>query len=148
MIPNNNNYDEELDEEQETDFDIEKEPSLTYAMRITDRVDKDNIFLGKVDEEEALRQAILKIIHTERYEHEIYSLDYGIELQDLIGEQIPYVMSEIKRRIEEALTADERIDSVEDFTVEQIEKRALYITFTVITTEGEKIEGLETEVKV
>ena len=148
MIPNNNNYDEELDEEQETDFDIEKEPSLTYAMRITDRVDKDNIFLGKVDEEEALRQAILKIIHTERYEHEIYSWDYGIELQDLIGEQIPYVMSEIKRRIEEALTADERIDSVEDFTVEQIEKRALYITFTVITTEGEKIEGLETEVKV
>ena len=148
MIPNNNNYDEELDEDQETDFDIEKEPSLTYAMRITDRVDKDNIFLGKVDEEEALRQAILKIIHTERYEHEIYSWDYGIELQDLIGEQIPYVMSEIKRRIEDALTADERIDSVEDFTVEQIEKRALYITFTVITTEGEKIEGLETEVKV
>lgn len=148
MIPNNNNYDEELDEEQETDFDIEKEPSLTYAMRITDRVDKDNIFLGKVDEEEALRQAILKIIHTERYEYEIYSWDYGIELQDLIGEQIPYVMSEIKRRIEDALTADERIDSVEDFTVEQVEKRALYITFTVITTEGEKIEGLETEVKV
>lgn len=148
MIPNNNNYDEELDEDQETDFDIEKEPSLTYAMRITDRVDKDNIFLGKVDEEEALRQAILKIIHTERYEHEIYSWDYGIELQDLIGEQIPYVMSEIKRRIEDALTADERIDSVEDFTVEQIEKRALYITFTVITAEGEKIEGLETEVKV
>lgn len=148
MIPNNNNYDAELDEEQETDFDIEKEPSLTYAMRITDRVDKDNIFLGKVDEEEALRQAILKIIHTERYEHEIYSWDYGIELQDLIGEQIPYVMSEIKRRIEDALTTDERIDSVEDFMVEQIEKRALYITFTVITTEGEKIEGLETEVKV
>ena len=148
MIPNNNNYDEELDEEQETDFDIEKEPSLTYAMRITDRVDKDNFFLGRVDEEEALRQAILKIIHTERYEHEIYSWDYGIELQDLIGEQIPYVMSEIKRRIEDALTADERIDSVEDFTVEQIEKRALYITFTVITAEGEKIEGLETEVKV
>lgn len=148
MIPNNNNYDAELDEEQETDFDIETEPSLTYAMRITDRADKDNIFLGKVDEEEALRQAILKIINTERYEHEIYSWDYGIELQDLIGEQIPYVMSEIKRRIEDALTADERIDSVEDFTVEQIGKRELYITFAVITTEGEKIEGLETEVKI
>lgn len=147
MIPNNN-YDEELDEEQETDFDIEKEPSLTYAMRITDRVDKDNKFLGKVDEGEALKQAILKIIHTERYEHEIYSWDYGIELQDLIGEQIPYVMSEIKRRIEDALTADERIDAVEDFTVEQIEKRTLHITFTVITTEGERLEGLEAEVKV
>lgn len=148
MIPNNENYDEELDEELETDFSIEKESSLTYAMKITDKVDKDNIFLGKVDEEEALRQAILKIINTERYEHEIYSWDYGIELQDLIGEQIPYVMSEIKRRIEDALTADERIDSVEDFTVEQIEKSVLYITFAVITTEGEKLEGLETEVKI
>lgn len=147
MIPNNN-YDEELDEDQETDFDIEKESSLTYAMRITGRVDKDNKFLGKVDEEDALRQAILKIIHTERYEHEIYSWDYGIELQDLIGEQIPYVMSEIKRRIEDALTADERIDAVEDFTVEQIEKRTLHITFAVITTEGERLEGLETEVMV
>ena len=80
MIPNNE-YDEEVDEEQDYDFEEYEEPSKTYAMYVTD--DKSG-FLGKTDDEAAVKQAILKILNTERYAYEIYSWDYGIELNDLI----------------------------------------------------------------
>ena len=43
MIPNNE-YDEEVDEEQDYDFEEYEEPSKTYAMYLTD--DKSG-FLGK-----------------------------------------------------------------------------------------------------
>lgn len=142
MIPNNENYDEELEDDLVTDFNIETEPSLTYSMNL-DR----SIFVGKADETEAIKQAIIKIINTERYENEIYSWDYGIELKDLFGKPPAYVMSEIKERITDALTTDDRIEAVDDFTVEQTGKRTLYCTFTVITAQGDEIE-MEREVEI
>lgn len=147
MIPNNENYDDELDEELDLDFEIETEPSLTYAMKLTDEENKEDFFVGRVDDVEAIEQAILKLINTERYEYEIYSWNYGIELQDLFGQQIPYVMSEVKQRITEALTADDRIESIEDFVIEQVSRHVLYCTFTAITVQGEEIE-IESEVNV
>ncbi len=144
MIPNNENYE---DEELEYDFNIESGPSLTYAMKINKDETKDNIFVGKIDDVEAVRQAILKIINTERYEHEIYSWDYGIELQDLFGMDMPYVMSEVKKRITEALTVDDRIESVDNFTVERVGNNILHCIFTVTTVQGDEIE-IEREVEV
>lgn len=142
MIPDEN-Y-EELEDDLDSDFEIEADSSLTYAMNISDA---GNTFVGRVDDEDAMRQAILKIINTERYEHEIYSWDYGIELQDLFGQPITYCMSEVKDRITEALLADDRIESVEDFTVERIGKRDLFVSFAVVLEQGGKIE-IESEVDV
>ena len=146
MLPSGENLED--DEELETDFDVETDPSRTYAMVLSKDVEKKGFFLGMIDEEEALRQAIMKIISTERYAYEIYSWDYGIELSDLIGKPMNYAMSEVKLRIEDALTADDRIEAVEDFQVTRIGKNMLHVTFTVITAEGETIEGIETEVEV
>lgn len=147
MIPNNENYDEELDEEFDSDFEFDTEPSLTYAMKLTDDENEEDTFVGKIDDVAAIEQAILKLIHTERYEYEIYSWDYGIELNDLIGQQIPYVMSEVKQRIIDAVTADDRIESVEDFTVSQVERHVLFVTFTAVTAQGDEI-NIESEVEV
>lgn len=147
MLPNNENYDDELDEELDSDFEIESEPSLTYAMKLTDEENKEDKFVGKVDEVDAIEQAILKLINTERYEYEIYSWDYGIELQDLIGQQIPYVMSEIKQRITDAVTADDRIESVKDFEISQVGRHVLFCTFTAVTIQGDEI-NIESEVEV
>ena len=147
MLPNNENYDDELDEELDPDFYIETEPSLTYAMQLTDEENKEDKFVGKVDETSAIEQAILKLIHTERYEYEIYSWDYGIELQDLIGQQIPYVMSEIKQRITDAVTADDRIETVTDFEISQVGRHVLFCIFTAVTTKGDEI-SIESEVEV
>ena len=90
----------------------------------------------------------MKIINTERYEYEIYSWDYGIELQDLFGKPITYCMSEIKDRITEALLADDRIESVDDFSVERVGKRNLFVKFTAtMEQDGEQVE-VESEVEV
>lgn len=146
MIPKNENYDGGLDDDG-LDFTLETEPSLTYAMKVNADETKDSIFVGKADDVEAVRQAVLKILNTERYENEIYSWDYGIELQDLFGMPMAYAMSEIKLRIEDALLADDRIASVDGFRVERTGKRTIHCSFTVTTVQGEEI-GEETEIDI
>ena len=147
MIPKNENYDDGQDDGGELDFILETEPSLTYALKVNPDETKDSIFVGRVDDTEAVRQAVMKILNTERYENEIYSWDYGIELQDLFGMSMAYVMSEIKLRIEDALLADDRIASVGGFEVERTGKRTIHCSFTVTTVQGEEIEE-ETEIDI
>jgi len=146
MIPKNDNYDDGQDDD-ELDFTLETEPSLTYAMKVSADETKESIFVGKTDDIEAVRQAVLKILNTERYENEIYSWDYGIELQDLFGMSMAYAMSEIKLRIADALLADDRIASVDRFKVECTGKRTIHCSFTVTTVQGEEIEE-ETEIDI
>lgn len=100
---------------------------------------------GYVDDLEAVKQAIYLILSTERYAHPIYSWDYGVELVDLFGKPISYVMSEIPRRIEEALTMDDRIESCKDFEFEQ-DRHKLHVTFTAVTTVGNIDTELEVEI--
>lgn len=87
------------------------EPSQTYNLEY----DKDSQIRGYCDELKAMRQAVYKILNTERYKYIIYSWNYGIELEDLFGQPIPYVYAELQRRIEEALLNDDRITNVHDF---------------------------------
>ena len=144
MIPTN--YDDADEQDDMTGFEVENDPSFTYAMQIG-TIEKDSrIFLGKADGEDANRQAILKILNTERYENVIYSWNYGVEFQDLRGKSLSYVMSELPLRITDAITADDRFDSCTDFEMEPVGKKALHVTFSVITAEGDKVSGLETEV--
>ena len=45
----------------------------------------------------AVKQAVYKIIMTERYQYIMYSWNYGVELLDLFGEPVTYVCPELKR---------------------------------------------------
>lgn len=136
------------DEEQwSVDFEIETEPSLTYAMQVSDTEEKEGLFIGKIDEEAALKQAVMKILNTERYASPIYSWDYGVEFSDLRGMPLQYVMSAVKSRITDALLADDRIAGVEDFTIERSGRKALHVTFTVLSEQDTEI-NVETEVDV
>ena len=74
---------------------------------------------GYVDDIDAIKQTIHLILSTERYEHIIYSWDYGVELVDLYGQPLSYVISELERRIIEALTQDDRIEDVINFEFEK-----------------------------
>ena len=98
---------------------------------------------GFVDGKEAVKQAVFFILNTERYEHLIYSWNYGVELKDLVGMPQSYVIPEVERRITEALTQDNRIESVSDFQFER-QKEKLHVTFVVHTTYGD----IESEVNV
>lgn len=100
---------------------------------------------GFVDELEALKQAIYKVLSTEKYEYPIYSFDYGIAWKELIGEEAAYVRAEMKRMIEEALQQDDRILEIDGFTFEFYED-VCKCTFEVQSIYG-NIE-IEKEVQV
>lgn len=117
--------------EVESDFYLSsEETSKTYRLDIAnDRM------LNSLDGLEAVKQAIYLILNTERYRHEIYSWNYGVELDELIGKPTSYVLPEIKRRVTEALMQDDRISSVDAFVFESA-KNKVYATFTVRTIYG------------
>lgn len=107
------------------------QPSLTYALDI-----ENGRIRGKTNGLEALKQAVYLILSTERYVNLIYSWNYGVELDGLIGQPQEYALPEIKRRITEALTQDDRISAVDNFTFEKA-KNAVHVTFTVHSDLGD-----------
>jgi hypothetical protein len=90
---------------------------------------------GITDGLEAVRQAVSKIIQTERFRYFIYSFDYGIELNSLIGKSPALVRSELRRRIVEALLQDDRISDVTDFDI-VINEDTTTVQFTVVSSFG------------
>ncbi|MDF2881567.1 MAG: phage protein [Clostridiaceae bacterium] len=106
------------------------QPSKTFKLN-TDK----SIVLGNVDKLEALKQAIYIYLNIERYESIIYSWNIGVQTSDLIGEDYDYVCSELERRITNALTYDDRINSVDSFSFAP-NKDSLTISFTVNTIYG------------
>ncbi len=114
------------------DFEIKEQPSFTYRMQ----PDK-KLLRGYTDGLEAVKQAIFKIIMTERYQYIMYSWNYGIELLDLFGEPVTYVCPELKRRISEALLCDDRIWSVDNFEFDFPQKGVVHVVFTTHTIFGD-----------
>lgn len=121
------------------DFEIREQPSLTYQMQ-------DDFVRGRTDGLEAVKQAVYKIIMTERYQHIMYSWNYGVELLDLFGEPVTYVCPELKRRITEALLCDERIRDVDNFAFDFTKKGVVHVTFTVHTSFGDIQAGREVDI--
>ncbi len=84
----------------------------------------------------AMRQAVEIILQNERFQWQIYSSNFGSELEDLIGEEYDYIVSELPRRIEEALSVDKRILSVENFVFSEPERENMSCQFEVVTVFG------------
>ena len=109
---------------------IEQLPTNTYRLNIDQKT-----ISGQADGIEAMEQAIYLIFNTERFSTDILSVNYGVELLDLIGMPKDYCEAEIPRRITEALIQDDRINSVEEFTFEQ-GLGSILVSFTVRTMFG------------
>lgn len=117
-----------------------EEPSYsdrTYKVKLSELIGytTDRIH-GYTEGINAVKQSIYFILNTERYRFPIYSWDYGVELENLFGKPMPYVISEVARRIEEALLQDDRIIKVENFEFEP-NKKNLHVTFNVATIYGD-----------
>lgn len=124
MIPNNN-------DDLKVDFQIEQIPTSTFNLDISK-----GIISGKADELDAMVQTVYLILNTERFLHPIYSWNYGVEFSDLVGQDSTFAISEIKRRITEALLQDDRITSVSNFEFEK-KRNKVNVTFTVTTIFGD-----------
>ena len=97
-----------------------------------------------IDDLDAIKQAIYLILSTERYQYIIYSWDYGVELVDLIGKPMPYVMTEVGYFICSGII-DDRIEDVVDFEFTKKGKQ-LHVKFTVVSNIGNIPTELEVDV--
>lgn len=125
---------------QSSDVVSTRQPGFTYKLN----VERERV-LGYTDKLDAYRQAVYKILNTERYEYVIYSWNYGVEFQELIGKPIYYVIPEIERRITEALMQDDRTVAVGGFEFDTSKRGIVHVTFTAVSIYGE--EKIETKVE-
>ena len=68
------------------------QPSRTYHLDL----DRKRV-ASMIDGHDAIIQAVKKILYTERYAYVIYSSQYGVELDRLIGHEYDFIVSDIKR---------------------------------------------------
>lgn len=126
----------------ELDFELDEgdandvEPSKTYRV-LNGRI------VGFIDEIEAVKQSVTKALATERFDNAIYSEDYGVEKNGLIGQDIELIAAEMERIVSEALMDDERIVSLDNFTIERTDNESALIQFTVSTIFGDFEQGVE-----
>ena len=107
------------------------EPSNTFCVDF----ERGRVF-GFVDEKEAVKQAIMLILNTERYKFLIYSWNYGAELEALVGTHPDIVEDEAERLISEALLQDDRITAVYDFEFSR-NRDTLLVNFKVDSIYGD-----------
>jgi phage baseplate assembly protein W len=117
------------------------QPSRTYHLDL----DRKRV-ASMIDGHDAIIQAVRKILYTERYAYVIYSSQYGVELDRLIGQEYDFIVSDIKRTLTEALLMDNRIIGLENFEMEKTGLDTMEVNFLVNSTEGEI--NFSTEVKI
>ena len=84
----------------------------------------------------AMRQAVEIALRVERFMWQIYTSNYGSELDDLPGEEYDYIVGELPRRIEEALSMDQRILSIDDYIFQNNNDGSMTVSFGVETVFG------------
>lgn len=126
------------------EFTINPETRLTEEVDNPSRTYRIDYESGRVagycDGLEAMKQAVHKILYTDRFEHLIYSWNYGIEMGAIVGKSVDIAESELKRVVSEALLEDERIIGVDNFQFYRPDSRTLVMTFEAETAYG-KIES-------
>lgn len=121
--------------------EAENQPSYTYY------VDTDtNQILRMCDGFEAVKQAFNLLINTQRFIHQGFTSDYGMDWSDLIGRPVDYIISETQARLKDAIKPDSRFVSVDlsSNNPYTIDGDSIVMNFEVITVFG----GFETSMEV
>ena len=121
-----------------TELVLASQPSLTWL------IDKEQNQVSRMDDGlDAVRQAVEIALSVERFRWQIYSTNFGAELDDLVGEDEAYIVSELPRLIEEALSTDDRIRAVDDFSFSRTDGNSMTVTFAVHTVFGDISEVMQ-----
>lgn len=128
----------ELDEDGE-EVATETAPAMTYEFDF-----ETGEIVGKIDTEKSLKQFIIKSLFTPRDQHEVYTSDFGSEIEELLAEQegSDYVEVELERICREAIESDDRIIEVESVQTTFSADR-VYVTITCATVYGDITEEVE-----
>ena len=114
----------------DTDIQLTSRPSRTWI------IDRNTMQVGYMDEGlEAVRQAVEIALNVDRFRWQIYNTSFGNELNDLIGDDADYIMSEFPRMVDDALSVDDRVIDTADY-VFNIDGDSMDVSFTVNTVFG------------
>lgn len=104
---------------------------------------------GAIDGKEAVVQAIWKILSTVRFAHLIYDDQYGCDFFNKINDSgltADYLESDMPVMLEDALSDDERITGVSDFSFEILSRDSVHVSFIANTIYGDlETEGVITD---
>lgn len=121
----------------DTDIVIAAQPSKTWI------IDRNTLQVAYMDEGlEAVRQAVEIALNVERFRWQIYNTNFGAELNDLVGDDEAYIEAELPRMVEDALSPDNRVVSVDNYTFSR-SGDALSVSFSVHTVFGDLEEEVE-----
>lgn len=131
--------------EMDTDLvlDVDEIEEESDQVSRTYRIDFENgRIVGMIDGLDAVEQAIIKILKTERFKNLIYSDAYGFEGKDTMMSDEntdAFLESELPALIADALSEDERILGVDNFEFydSDNEKDGIMISFDVATIYGD-----------
>lgn len=90
---------------------------------------------GMADGFAAVKQAVEILFSVERFLWQIYSPNFGMEWEGLVGQNPGYVALEIQRRAKDAIRTDRRMTEITDFSY-QVNGDSLTVEFTVQTVYG------------
>lgn len=106
----------------------ERIPSRTWRIDFAS-----NRIYGFIDDSESVLQAIHLIFVNERYAYEIFTSNYGIELENLFGREMDFVLAVIENRIRDAILADDRVLGLNRFEAEVTDRESIEV-YCLITT--------------
>lgn len=105
--------------------------------------------LLKCDYKESIKQFITTLLKTESGKYKVYTDDetdnFGISIYKYIGDRIinnGFIISELKREIEEQLLKHDFIESIKDFSTE-FKGRSLIISFLVKLSDNSTINIMQ-----
>ena len=120
---------------------FQQQPGRTwYIDKTTNRI------RGECDDWLAVRQAVEIILNVERFRWQIYRPYSGMQWEGLIGQDPGYVALELQRRITEALTMDDRVRGISNFTY-TVTGDQLSASLTVNTVFGEYETSVEVNLR-
>ena len=120
------------------DVEVEDLPTNTFL------VDNESEQVAGMDDGlEAIRQAIEIMLTTERFGYQIYTENFGVELEDLVGEDADYIKATLPARIRDAFSIDDRILGERNYKFE-VTGDTMLVTFDVDTVYG----SCSTEVQI
>lgn len=116
-------------------YTVSKQPSKTWKIDL----ENETVLSETIDGDEAIKQAAVLALLTERGTAPIYSSDYGtdrlLDVDKLIREL------ETQNIITEALTADDRIADCKDFVFTYPARGKMHVTFKIVKDDGTTVEG-------
>lgn len=120
-----------------TQIEVTAQPSLTWIIN-----KETNQVSSMEDGIESVRQAVRIMLDVSRYHYQIYTSNFGEELNSLVGKPEDYIESELPRLVKEALSVDDRIISVNNFSFRS-NGDELLVTFEVKCVYGTFSEGVK-----